>query len=211
MNEIHLDDVRAALSLAEFNPAVMLSMAPTDRRPPPLSPPPRQAGVLALLTGEPDDLHVVLTRRTDKLNGHSGQMSFPGGRRDDGDADFWETALRETTEELGIPNDDIEYLGSLHNLYIPPSNFDVYPFVGYLRTLPPLNPSRDEVAAVYLAPVSALLDPQTRTVAQIEIKGGLHDVPAYVLCDQIVWGATAIMLCELESRLRLILKSHNIQ
>jgi 8-oxo-dGTP pyrophosphatase MutT (NUDIX family) len=164
---------------------------------------PKQAGVLLLLTGcGAGELGVVLTRRTDRLTGHSGQMSFPGGRRDPTDTSFEHTALRETAEELGIDTSGIAILGMLTPIYIPPSNFDVHPFVGHVPELPPLAPNPDEVAAVYTAPLRDLLSPSSRTTARIETSVGPRDVPAYLLSGQIVWGATAIMLHEFEVRLR---------
>lgn len=183
----------------------MLAMAPMGRPSRRADPPPREAGVLVLFLPIAEEWHIVLTRRTATLNGHSGQMSFPGGRRDPQDSDFWQTALRETGEELGIATDAIGCLGSLTPLYIPPSHFDVYPWAGYLPALPPLMPNPDEVAAVHLAPVSALLDSTSKTHADIPLPDGqTRRVPAYNLCGQIVWGATAIMLCELEHRLRAV-------
>jgi 8-oxo-dGTP pyrophosphatase MutT (NUDIX family) len=162
--------------------------------------------LFAPLTPHQNDWHIILTRRTATLNGHSGQMSFPGGRRDPDDADFWQTALRETREELGIDTAEVQQLGHLTPLYIPPSHFDVYPWAGYLPVLPALNPSPYEVAAVHLTPVSALLEPASKTETDIPLPDGqLRTVPAYMLCGQIVWGATAIMLCELEHRLRTVM------
>ncbi|MBK9125853.1 MAG: CoA pyrophosphatase [Chloroflexi bacterium] len=201
-----LDTIRAALNLAPFDvEAAWREMSPRGRIERQADPPPKQAGVLALLTGEDGDLRVVLTRRTDRLNGHRGQMSFPGGRRDDGDRDFAHTALRETGEELGIDTSGVDVLGALTPIYIPPSHFDVFPYVGYQHRLPPLVPNPDEVAAVYPVALADLFDPANRIVTEIETVTGTRVVPAYVLGGQVVWGATAVMLCELEVRLRTVL------
>lgn len=208
---ITLNDLQRAMTLPRFDPAAAhLAMAPAGRISRQPDPPPREAGVLALAAPMPGDptgaLHLVLTRRTAQLNGHSGQMSFPGGRRDDSDADFWETALRETREELGIDTRPVQKLGALSPLYIPPSHFDVYPWVGYLPCLPDLAPNPDEVAAVHLAPLDVLLTPDCKHETDITLPGGtLRRVPAYLLCGQVVWGATAAMLSELEHRLRAVL------
>ena len=204
MIDIDLDQIERALTLDDFDPAAALSgMAPHGRLQPSADVTPKEAGVLLLLTGCGEgELGVVLTRRTNRLTGHSGQMSFPGGRRDPTDSSFEHTALRETAEELGIDTSGIAILGTLTPIYIPPSNFDVHPYVGHVPELPPLAPNPDEVAAVYTAPLRDLLDPASRTTARIETTYGPRDVPAYLLSGQIVWGATAIMLHEFEVRLR---------
>lgn len=204
MIDIALDHIERALSLPDFDPTdALLSMAPEGRPKRRADLLPKQAAVLLLLTGcGAYEFGVVLTRRTNRLTGHSGQMSFPGGRRDATDADFEHTALRETAEELGIDTSGITILGTLTPIYIPPSNFDVYPYVGHVPELPPLAPNPEEVAAVYIAPLRDLLDPASRTTVRIETSAGARDVPAYQLSDQIVWGATAIMLHEFEVRLR---------
>jgi 8-oxo-dGTP pyrophosphatase MutT (NUDIX family) len=204
---ITLDSVRAALALPDFDAlGAHILMSPRPRGTPPLNVEPREAGVLALLFLHDDgQLHLVLTRRTESLRGHSGQISFPGGRRDDDDPDFAATALRETCEELGLC-DDIEIVGSLTQIYIPPSNFNVYPFVGYRESTPYFRPNEDEVAEVFTVPLSALLDEayKSEELRVFQYKGETiaMRVPYYALCGHKVWGATAIMLSEFEQRLR---------
>src|SRR5687767_14344202 len=105
MTTITLDHIRAALALPDFDfQQAQMKMMPPMRRMPSPDTPPRQAGVLVLLYPHNDesDLRIVLTRRTETLRGHGGQVSFPGGQREEGDTTFADTALRETCEELGF-------------------------------------------------------------------------------------------------------------
>jgi 8-oxo-dGTP pyrophosphatase MutT (NUDIX family) len=126
MPVIGFDTLRAAVELADFDPLpAQARMAPDPRRPrseEAQGTPPRQAGVLALAYPEPDDLRLFLTRRTERLRGHSGQISFPGGSRDPEDVSLTATALRETCEELGICNETLTILGTLSPVYIPPTH-----------------------------------------------------------------------------------------
>ncbi len=199
---IRLEDVRRALTLpAEVSERARFAMSPVPRGQPPNAPP-REAGVLALLTPRADGcLHLLLTRRQESLRGHSGQISFPGGKRDPQDPDFTATALRETCEELGIC-DPIEVLGMLATVYIPPSNFNVYPCVGYLPRLATLRPNEAEVAEVLTLTLEDLLDPSVKREETRLISGYTVRVPYYQVGGHKVWGATAIMLFDLELRLR---------
>jgi len=156
----------------------------------------RQAGVLLLLIPGPE---IVLTRRAATLRGHSGQISFPGGARDRGDTSLADTALRETCEELGICR-GIRVLGHLAPVYIPPSNFDVYPTVGVLDKQPAWKPNAAEVAEIFTFPVRDLLDDRTR---RHESQNGV-DVPHYLVNGNKIWGATAIILSEFEQRLKIV-------
>ena len=162
----------------------------------------RPSGVLALLFPKGDELCLLFIRRTQDGRAHGGQISFPGGRQEDWDANLAATALREAQEEAGIMSRDVEMLGALTPLYIPVSNFIVYPFVGYSETPPEYNLSEQEVAEVLEIPVSYLFDPQhkTKTTVRPSSVPGLElTVPAYQLEDQtIIWGATAMILSELE-------------
>lgn len=203
---ISLDTLVYATKLPAFDAvAAHLIMAPSGRRlEPPTGVTPREAGVLALVYPENGELQLVLTRRTDALRGHSGQISFPGGRHDPTDASFTDTALRETCEELGVC-DGIQVVGALSPFYIPPSNFTVHPTVGYLSEPPVFQPNAAEVAEVFMLPLSVLLDPQTKASEEREIQGRKMMIPYYLVNGHKVWGATAAMLSELEQRLLVAL------
>lgn len=201
---ITLADVRACLTLTDFNPLpALLAMSPIPRGR--LSDTPaREAGVLALLFPHAEGrLHILLTRRNENLRGHSGQISFPGGKHDPEDANFTATALRETSEELGL-FEHIEVLGKLSRIYIPPSNFDVYPTVGYLPFMPEPRINPDEVAEVFSFALDDLLDDTFKYSEMRTIQGYEVRVPYYLVQGHKVWGATSIMLGELEARLKTV-------
>jgi 8-oxo-dGTP pyrophosphatase MutT (NUDIX family) len=204
---ITLDTIRTALDLDDFDPeAAHLVMFPGTRpRENGKTEKSRQAGVLVLLYPENGEWCFVLTRRTDHLRGHSGQISFPGGRRDPDDRTFVDTALRETCEELGVCDPNTNVLGGLTPIYIPPSDFEVYPIVAALDYPPRFQPNPDEVAEVFAVTVSALVNDAYKRVEQWPFNGAQVNVPYYAFNGHKVWGATAIMLSELEARLRAVL------
>ena len=157
----------------------------------------REAAVLALLYPDADgEAHLLLTARPDALRDHAGQIAFPGGRREDGET-FERTALRETHEEVGIAPPSVTVLGALTPIYIPPTRFCAYPFVGAVAELPPLTLQPDEVARVLHVPLSTLLDPATRATGNWTVRDEPSAVPLYRLPGGDVWGATAMMLAEL--------------
>lgn len=204
---ITLEHLRAAVSLTEFDAEVAhRQMAPNVSRARPASGA-RQAGVLVLLYPDAGGWQIVLTRRTENLRGHSGQISFPGGRRDPQDSSFTATALRETCEELGVCAPDITVIGLLTPIYIPPSNYEVFPTVGTLPNPPVFHPNPFEVAEVFTFPVDNLLDARYKSTEEWVFQGARVWIPYYTVQAHKVWGATAIILSELEYRLRAVVPS----
>ncbi len=162
----------------------------------------RPSAVLCLLFPVNDELNVLLMKRREDKTAHSGQVSFPGGRYEETDADMKATALREAQEEVGIMSADVDILGPLTTLYIPVSNFNVYPFVGYTPSRPQYNLSHSEVSYTIEVPLAHLFHADRKTLAEVvspkypDIK---RTVNAYKLHDDtIIWGATAMILSELE-------------
>jgi 8-oxo-dGTP pyrophosphatase MutT (NUDIX family) len=181
-------------------------MIPHPRRgdipPPPPDKPLREAGALILLYPDPKELSFVLTRRTETVGMHKGQVSLPGGARE-GAERLDETAKREASEELGIGADRIEILGApLTPLYIPVSDFWVTPFVGYWSYEPLFTPEPDEVIELISTPLDCLLDDSAIEQEIWEIRGERVSVPFFLIQGHKVWGATAMMLSEFAAMLR---------
>lgn len=156
----------------------------------------REAGVLALLFPLDDAPTLVLTVRRDHLPDHAGQISFPGGQRE-ADETLEETALREAQEEVGLDPSHVEVLGALTPLYIQPSNFCVYPFVGAVPHAPTLRPTDAEVGKILRVPLAHLLRPETTVREEWSLRGMPVEVPYFGVEGYKVWGATAMMLSEL--------------
>ena len=162
----------------------------------------RPSAVLCLLFPMNEELYVLLMKRREDNTAHSGQVSFPGGSYDATDADMKATALREAHEEVGILSAEVDILGALTPLYIPVSNFNVYPYVGYAKERPEYNLSHNEVSYTIEVPLSSLLQPQRKIITDVvspAMPGVIRNVNAYKLEDgTIIWGATAMMISELE-------------
>jgi 8-oxo-dGTP pyrophosphatase MutT (NUDIX family) len=204
------EQIQLALELPGFNgQAAQMGMVPVPRgnvRPPQMSGQARQGGVLVLIFEKNGQSHLLLTRRRDDLQQHAGQISFPGGRREEGES-LRETALREAHEEVGIRPAEVQVLGELTPLYIMPSDFEVHPFVAWHTGQPAYTIQTDEVAEILEVPISFLLDPANRHEEPWEIRGFQLQVPFYLVGEHKVWGATAMMLSEFLERLRILYHS----
>lgn len=156
----------------------------------------RRAAVLALLYPFEQTTALVLTQRHADLKDHSGQIAFPGGRIEPGETAV-EAALREGWEEVGVDPAEPDVLGTLTDLYIPPSDFTVTPVVAAIHERPVFRPQEEEVDVIIEVPLPALLDPASRTSAVWTIRGREIEIPYFAFGEFEIWGATAMMLAEL--------------
>jgi 8-oxo-dGTP pyrophosphatase MutT (NUDIX family) len=161
----------------------------------------RPAAVLVPVVTRDEGLTVLLTRRTDHLHDHPGQISFPGGRVDAGDASPIATALREAQEEIGLSPERVQLLGQLP-LYRTGTGFEVTPVVGLVA--PPLELALDafEVAEAFEVPLSFLLDTRNHLRHSIELRGRIREYWAMPYSGYYIWGATAGMIVALGRQLR---------
>jgi 8-oxo-dGTP pyrophosphatase MutT (NUDIX family) len=176
----------------------------------------RKAGVLVLLFPEKDDWHVALMERSshNPNDRHGGQISFPGGSFDpENDPSLLHTALREAHEEMGIEPKEAEVLGALTDLYIPVSNFHVFPFVACLRAAPVFVPQEEEVSAILTAPISFFTDEKSVQITELVLGGNfvLKDVPCFMVEGRVMWGATAMIMSELTAVFAGLPSNHSME
>ncbi|HET8753928.1 MAG TPA: CoA pyrophosphatase [Salinimicrobium sp.] len=168
---------------------------------------PNHAGVMAVFyPDERKNVRFVLILRKTYQGVHSNQVGFPGGRVEETDLNLMQTALRETEEEVGIPQQEITVLKELTQIYIPPSNFYVFPFLGIMNKTPKLIAQEEEVEAVLEIDLDDFLSDSClikRTLSTSYAKN--IEVPAFFLNEQVVWGATAMILSEMKDVLKQVL------
>jgi len=196
-----LETALAALTAPRPLPgeASRASMIPEYRRGPSPDPDPsgwREASVLILLYPADGQALFPLIQRTAGTGVHAGQVSLPGGARENGESS-WECALRETSEELGFDTEDIRRVRELSLLHIPPSRFLVHPFVGVLEARPRFHPAPAEVEEWFETSLDELCSPAFREEEFMEREGRLWRIPFFRLAGRRVWGATAMILAEL--------------
>jgi 8-oxo-dGTP pyrophosphatase MutT (NUDIX family) len=152
-----------------------------------------RAGVLVPLFMQNGKLHVVLTQRTEEVEQHKGQVSFPGGTRDTCDATIIDTALREAEEEIGLTRNTVEVLGVLND-FCTPSGFCITPVVGFLPLIPSFVLNKTEVSEVFDVPLSFFLNSSNERIDRRERFGKMTNVYFYSYGEHEIWGATAEIL-----------------
>ncbi len=167
-----------------------------------------KAGVLVLLYVREGRFFLALTRRTSKVAHHQAQISFPGGRMNQNETPV-EAALREAGEEIGIIPKSLRLLGELTPLYIPPSNYCIYPVVAFAEDLPHFKPFPEEVEEIIEMPLDHLLDRKNLRRETRLIRGEEVSVPFYQFQEHKIWGATAMVLAELLELLRIPLSGRS--
>lgn len=158
------------------------------------------AAVLVPIVERAGELSVLLTRRTDHLSQHAGQVSFPGGRMEPDDADAIATALRETREETGIASDLLDPFGYLDCLETV-SGFCVTPVVAWLSDSYRAEPDPREVAEIFEVPFGIFLAPENLRRTRVKFRGHDREILEFAHAGPRIWGATAMMLLNLVKRL----------
>ncbi|HEY6953557.1 MAG TPA: CoA pyrophosphatase [Bacteroidota bacterium] len=152
-----------------------------------------RAAVLVPVFEKSNEPFLLLTKRTQDVEHHKGQISFPGGTSDKDDMDIVGTALRETSEEIGLASGDIEVMGTISDITIP-TGFVVTPVVGYISSLPPLKINRSEVESVLEVPFSFFRTQGNKKVVKMMREGQMRDVYFFTYCGSEIWGATAAII-----------------
>jgi 8-oxo-dGTP pyrophosphatase MutT (NUDIX family) len=163
----------------------------------------RESGVLVLFYLKEKELHLVLMQRPTYDGAHSGQVSFPGGKRETSDRDIIHTALREANEEVGVIENDVDVIGKLSDVYIPVSNFNVSPIVGFVDYYPQFIIDAREVKEIIELKLSDLTAVEELIHSKITLPNKtIIKAPSFIVKDKVIWGATALMLNELRWLLR---------
>jgi 8-oxo-dGTP pyrophosphatase MutT (NUDIX family) len=141
-------------------------------------------------------------QRPDYDGVHSGQISFPGGKKEPADENVIQTAVREANEETGVDPESINVIGTLTPLFIPVSNMIVTPVVGWIKDKPLFNHQVEEVVFLFDADIKRLLDPSLVKTRPFEIRGEMIEVKYFDYDGNVIWGATAMILHEFLTILR---------
>ena len=167
----------------------------------PYFPDPVESAILIVLHPVNDEWHVLLTKRSENLTSHPGQISFPGGRIEPGDENLMATALRETEEEVGIPAHSVEVIAELTPV-MTLTGYRIHPYVALTEEIPTLSLQAEEVERAFHVPLKWLI--ASENIAIVERKIQQYRIKTFRLDwqEHTIWGATALMIAELGHRLR---------
>lgn len=161
---------------------------------------PKKSAVLVLIFPSENKINTILIQRPSYKGVHSAQVAFPGGKFEDKDIQLQNTALRETNEEIGIEPEKIKLIGRLSEVYINPSNFLVSPFIGFMNENPLFKADEREVEKIITTDIFKLNDPAIKGFKSIQHSSGYTiRSPFYDIEGYTVWGATAMMISELNA------------
>lgn len=168
----------------------------------------RKSAVLIVLYPNGDSINTILIQRPNYEGVHGGQIAFPGGKFEDADQTLSNTALREANEEIGIDTGNIQIIGNLTDLYIAPSNFLVSPYIGFTNELNELIPNNYEVSKIIHTDLFNLNKEEIKGIKSIEHSNSYKiKTPYYEIEGFTVWGATAMMISELNAIVKRIISS----
>jgi 8-oxo-dGTP pyrophosphatase MutT (NUDIX family) len=188
---------------AQFNLAPKLRMKYSQNKINALNP--KKAAVAALFyPNNHGETCFLLTLRANYNGTHSSQISFPGGKYDKNDGALKKTALREAYEEVGIPMNDISIFKQMTDVFIPPSNFLVTPFLGYIISIPSFKKNHEVEELITISVKNLLSDSSISTTTLSTSYAKNIEVPCFVLNNYVVWGATAMILNEIKELLKNI-------
>lgn len=156
-----------------------------------------ESAVLTLLIDYNNTIQLCLIKRNPHLKVHPGQISFPGGKIEEGEPSYEYTALRETNEEIGIDINNVKILGRLSDVYIPVSNFVIHPVIGYYKGEPTFKLNKNEVEEIIIVPFDSFIIPDNISKKIIISNDKKIEVPCFKINDIIIWGATAMIISEL--------------
>ena len=162
------------------------------------------AAVLILLFPKNNDWYFYLTKRTDTVDHHKGQISFPGGVVENGES-LENAALRETWEEIGVKEDKIQLIGALSSFYIPVSGFEMFPYIGWIKEEPKIIIHEKEVDRIISVSLKTFMYDSTQKTKKDTLRGFPVNIPYFDLDNETVWGATSMILAEFKAILKEIL------
>ena len=162
------------------------------------------ASVLILLFPKDNQWHFFLTKRTNTVNHHKGQISLPGGVVETG-VSLEDAAMRETHEEIGVDKKNIHLIGALSSFYIPVSGFEMFPFIGWVKNEPETSIHDKEVDRIFSSSIRKFMLDKTQKTKKDTLKGFPVNIPYFDMNGETVWGATSMILAEFKLILKEIL------